>query len=357
MCTHNQPVRGRGATCNPANRFNQCSLEAFDDGWGSLDAPVDKLKTELHADSCNSALVFNQSPDIPFDRSLNPYRGCEHGCVYCFARPSHAWLDCSPGLDFETRIFYKQDAASLLRGQIGKRSYCCKPLALGANTDAYQPAERKLGITRSLLKVLYEHRHPVAITTKSALVERDIDLLAAMSEQNLVHVMLSVTTLDRKLARSLEPRAAAPQRRLETIRRLRNAGIPVGVLIAPVIPVLNDAEIETILDTVRAAGAVTAGYIMLRLPHELGELFSRWLELHRPLTSRHVMNRLKEMRNGKCNDSRFGTRMRGTGIYAQLIRKRFDTAKKKLDFPGMPEFDCSRFRITADAGGQLSLLP
>jgi len=348
-------IKGRAAVNNPANRFHDYRHEAFDDGWGIPDADLDAPETELIADASRSVLVYNQSPDVPFDRSVNPYRGCEHGCVYCFARPTHAYLDCSAGLDFETKIFYKANAAELLEQALAKPRYRCQPLALGVNTDAYQPAERKLKITRGILEVLLAHRHPVGIVTKSALLERDLDLLADMAGRDLVHVMVSVTSLDKRLARSMEPRAAAPRRRLETIRRLSAAGIPVGVLVAPVIPALNDHEIESILATVREAGALTAGYVMLRLPHEVKDLFRSWLERHAPLKADHVMKRIRDIRGGRENDSQFGRRMRGTGVYAELIQKRFESALARLSFQGMPAFDCSRFRSVRKSAPQLEL--
>ena len=348
-------IRGRAAVSNPASRFHAWRHEAFDDGWGTADEDFDEPGTELIADASRSLIVYNQSPDVPFDRSINPYRGCEHGCVYCFARPTHAYLDCSAGLDFETRIFYKSNAAEILADELGKPCYQCQPLALGVNTDAYQPAERKLKISRRVLEVLLAHRHPVSIVTKSALVERDLDLLADMASRNLVHVMVSVTSLDKTLARTLEPRAAAPRRRLEIIKHLSAAGIPVGVLLAPVIPVLNDGEIESILARVREAGALTAGYVMLRLPREVKDLFSSWLQRHRPLMADHVMHRIRDIRGGRENDSRFGRRMRGTGVYAQLIEKRFAMALARLSFEGMPAFDCSQFRVPRPYTPQLEL--
>ncbi|MEN8760826.1 MAG: PA0069 family radical SAM protein [Thiogranum sp.] len=355
MTESRKRIKGRAVLNNPANRFQACRHEIFDDGWGEQDADPDTPATELIRDASRSVLVYNQSPDVPFDRSVNPYRGCEHGCVYCFARPTHAYLDCSAGLDFETRIFYKADAAELLEQELGKPRYRCQPIALGVNTDAYQPAERTLKITRGILEVLLAHRHPVGIVTKSALVERDLDLLGDMAGRNLVHVMISVTSLDKRLARSMEPRAAAPRRRLETIRRLSAAGIPVGVLVAPVIPVLNDQEIESILTSVREAGALTAGYVMLRLPREVKDLFKSWLEHHVPLKADHVMKRIRDIRGGRENDSQFGRRMRGTGVYAELIHKRFESALARLSFQGMPAFDCSRFRSVRESAPQLEL--
>ena len=345
---------GRGALSNPDNRFHAAGSEVFDDGWGSLQAPR-ALPTQLIGDRSRSLIVYNQSPDIPFDRSINPYRGCEHGCVYCFARPTHAYLDCSPGLDFETRIFYKPDAASLLQQELSRNTYRCQPIALGVNTDAYQPAERKLGITRALLKVLHDYRHPVGIVTKSALVERDMDILVSMAAQGLVQVTVSVTTLNKQLARTLEPRAATPHRRLETVGRLAEAGIPVGVLVAPVIPFLNDSDIETILASVRAAGALTAGYVMIRLPHEVKGLFRDWLDCHVPDKAEHVMNRIRDLRGGRENDPAFGRRMTGTGVFADLIGQRFAAAVSWLQFPGMPEFNCGSFAPPVAARPQLSL--
>lgn len=355
MSSSRTVLKGRGTATNPANRFHERHVEPFDDGWDAGEGEPQRPRTTLLADSSRSLLVYNRSPDVPFDRSINPYRGCEHGCVYCYARPSHAYLDCSPGLDFETKIFHKPNAAALLRAELARPAYRCQPIALGVNTDAYQPIERDLNITREILQVLLEFRHPVGIVTKSALVERDLDLLTQMAQQRLVHVTVSVTTLDRALARSLEPRAAAPQRRLQTIRALQQAGIPVAVLIAPVIPALNDSEIEIILDAVREAGAISAGYVMLRLPHEVKDLFRDWLQQHQPLKAERVMNRVRDTRGGRDNDSRFGHRMRGSGVYAELIAKRFHTAHRRLGFAELPDYDLGRFRAPGDGGGQLAL--
>lgn len=346
-------IKGRGTGANPANRFHQHQRQAVDDGWGAHEPPP--AQTTLLADVSRSLINYNRSPDVPFDRSINPYRGCEHGCIYCFARPTHAYLDCSPGLDFETRIFYKPRSATLLEQELARPAYRCRPIALGVNTDAYQPAERRLGITRSILELLSACAHPVGIVTKSALVERDLDLLRDMAGRRLVHVMVSVTTLDRELARRMEPRAAAPQRRLDTIRTLSQAGVPVGALVAPVIPVLNDHEIERILKAVREAGALSAGYVVLRLPHEVKDLFRDWLQQHYPLKAAHVMNRLRDLRGGRDYDARFGERMRGTGVFAELIRKRFDSACARLDFPGLPDFDTAQFRPPHKRGPQMVL--
>lgn len=348
-----QVHKGRGATRSPANRYSAFSREDIDDGWGNLDLPVDAPRTTLSIDTSRRVITYNDSPDVGFDRSINPYRGCEHGCTYCFARPTHAWLGLSPGLDFETRLFYKPDAPALLRKELAAHSYRCAPIAVGINTDGYQPSERKLGLTRAILEVLLETGHPFSIVTKSALIERDIDLIGAAAARGLAEVALSITTLDAGLARRMEPRAAAPARRLETVRALSAAGVPVTVMIAPLIPVLTDHELETLLSEARAAGAQNAGYVLLRLPHELKEMFRDWLAQHEPLKAQHVMNRLRDCRGGEDYDARFGARMRGTGIFAELLRKRFRIAYAKLGFADTPPLDCSQFR--APDAGQLSL--
>lgn len=348
-------THGRGASTNPDNRFAEHRHEAFDDGWGTLDEPAPPLRTELFVDASKSLITYNDSPDIPFDRSINPYRGCEHGCVYCYARPSHAYLGLSPGLDFESRLFHKPDAAALLRKELSKPGYVCAPIALGVNTDAYQPIERKLGLTRALIEVLSEFNHPFSIVTKSALVERDIDLLAAMAKRHLVQVAITLTTFDRRLARTLEPRAAAPERRLETIRRLHAADVPVSVSVSPVIPFLNDHELETILQSAREAGACDASYVLLRLPHEVNGLFQDWLSVHYPLKAERILHRIYDSRGGKAYDSRFGTRMRGEGHYADLIASRFRMGYRKCRFPGPAPLDCSHFRVPGRAQ-QLGLL-
>jgi DNA repair photolyase len=340
--------RGRGATFSPDNRYSATSHEALDDGWGILDEPLEPLVTTVTEDTSRTVIAYNDSPDVGFDRSINPYRGCEHGCVYCFARPSHAWLGLSPGLDFESRLFCKPDAPELLKKELGARGYRPAPIAVGINTDGWQPVERKLRITRRVLEVLVACRHPFSIVTKSALIERDLDLLREAAAHNLVSVAVSITTLDRKLARRMEPRAAAPHRRLEVIKNLSSAGVPVGVLVAPLIPVLTDSEMERILETARACGAGAAGYVLLRLPHELKELFTAWLETHHPLKAAHVMNRIRDLRGGKDYDSRFGARMRGTGEYAELIAKRFAIAEKKLGFGDFPPLDTTQFMPPRD---------
>ncbi len=351
----NRPRRGRGALNNPDNRFHEHSVGAVDDGWGSLDQNLEPLVTSLGKDSSRTVISYNQSPDVPFDRSINPYRGCEHGCVYCFARPTHAYLDLSPGLDFESKLFYKPDAAQLLRKELAHARYRCAPIALGVNTDAYQPVERKLGITRAILEVLLEFRHPVSIITKSALVERDLDLLQDMARAGLVHVVLSITSLDPELARTLEPRAPSPARRLATLQRLNTAGIPTGILLAPLIPVLNDPEMEAILAAVHEAGAQDAAYVLLRLPHEVKPLFHDWLAQHRPLQAKHVIKQLQACRGGRDYDAAFGQRMRGTGVLADLLAQRFKLAYSRLGFTPLPELDTSAFQVPSSERPQLSL--
>lgn len=347
MPTHrtNGPLKGRGTFTNRASRFSAWQGEAFDDGWGSAEPPPQRFTTRIIDDPSRSVVSRNTSPDIPFDRSVNPYKGCEHGCPYCYARPTHAYLDMSPGLDFETRILAKRNAPELLRQTLARRGYTPAPMALGANTDPYQPAERRLGITRGILEVLAQARHPVAIVTKSAMIERDLDVLAEMAGRNLVSVHLSITTLDRDLGRRMEPRAAAPQRRLRTLGVLAEAGVPAGVLFAPVIPALNDAEMESVLTHGRDAGAVSAAYVLLRLPREVEGLFTEWLQAHYPDRAAHVLSLVHQMRGGRGNDPRFGSRMRGTGQHAGIIAARFRVAARRLGLDGRgPALDCSAFR-------------
>ncbi|HMK68192.1 MAG TPA: PA0069 family radical SAM protein [Stellaceae bacterium] len=354
-----QPRKGRGAVGNATGRFEQEVRVATDDGWGSADEEPVPLDTSFTKDTARTIIARNDSPDIPFDRSINRYRGCEHGCIYCYARPSHAFLGLSPGLDFESRIFVKEDAAALLRAELAKPSYRCETIALGANTDPYQPAERKFGITRSVLEVLREFRHPVGIVTKSALVQRDIDILAEMARDRLVVVSVSVTTLDRTLARKMEPRAATPERRLETISALTAAGIPVSVLTAPMIPALNDMEMERILEAAAERGAKAAGYVLLRVPLEIKDLFGEWLETHFPNKTKHVMSLLRETHGGKEYNSQFGTRMSGSGPYAQMLRLRFERACQRLKLNerrGPWRLDTTKFRRPPQKGDQLSLL-
>ncbi|RMG28641.1 MAG: PA0069 family radical SAM protein [Gammaproteobacteria bacterium] len=350
-----QPRRGRGAASNPKNRYERCHVQVEDDGWGGLEAQVQvRLPTRLIPMATRHILARNRSPDVPFDRSVNPYRGCEHGCIYCFARPSHAQLGYSPGLDFETCIHYKPEAAERLREALAAPGYVPAPLALGINTDGWQPVERRLRLSRQLLEVLLEARHPVSIVTKSALIERDIDLLAALARRGLVHVALSVTTLDTALARRMEPRATAPPRRIETLRRLHQAGIPVGVLVAPVIPFLNDGEMERILAVCREAGAGYAGYVLLRLPHEVGSLFEEWLGHHYPERRARILARIRDCHRGRRYDATFGHRMRGAGVYAQLVAARFRRACRRLGYGKPPALEVRRFRPPGP-GGQLSL--
>jgi DNA repair photolyase len=354
------PVRarkGRGAISNPDGRFESCTHAQVDDGWGSTEGEEEgRLRTTLTPDKSKSVISSNDSPDVGFRLSINPYRGCEHGCVYCFARPTHSYLGLSPGLDFETKLFYKCDAAELLVKELRKPGYQCSPIALGINTDAYQPVERTLKITRSILQVLQDFKHPVAVVTKSALVERDLDIIARMAEQNLAQVMFSITTLNSNLSRRLEPRTTAPRRRLEAMRRLAKAGVPVGVMAAPVIPILTDPELEAILTASREAGAESAGYVMLRLPHEVKDLFREWLEHHEPLKAHHVMSVIRDLRGGKDYISTFGVRMRGTGPFAELIARRFALACKRLGLNRRwRELDTTVFAAPSQSGAQMAL--
>lgn len=342
------PIKGRGALRHLPGRFEVTVSEAFDDGWDGAEADefaAPRLRTQVTEETARSIISRNTSPDVGFDRSVNPYRGCEHGCSYCFARPSHAYLNLSPGLDFETRLFAKTNAPELLRRELAKPGYVPAPIALGINTDAYQPIERKLQLTRRLIEVLLETRHPFTLITKNALVERDLDLLVPLAEQNLVSVAFSVTTLDPHLSARLEPRAAAPHARLRAMKRLAEAGVPVGVMAAPMIPWVNDAELEAILEAAREAGAGTAGYVLLRLPHEVAPLFRDWLEAHVPDRAEHVMSTIRQLRGGKDYDSRFGTRMSGQGVYAELLARRFALARRRFGFDGgrFAGLDCSRF--------------
>ncbi len=346
-----QVHKGRGATINPANRFLPTSSAPFDDGWETLSLDLAALPppaTTLTRDASKTVISWNDSPDIGFDRAVNPYRGCEHGCVYCYARPSHAYLGFSPGLDFETRLLFKPDVAELLEKELRKPGYVARPLALGSNTDPYQPVERTLKLTRSVLQVLDRFNHPLSIVTKSAGVVRDLDILQSLARRNLVRVFLSVTTLDASLARVMEPRAATPMRRLAAVSDLARAGVPVGVLAAPMIPGLNDAEMERILAASAKAGANCAGYVLLRLPHELRQIFSGWLEQHFPDRARHVLQLIRETRAGALNDARFGKRFSGTGVYADLLSRRFARAARQLGLENRPELDCSQFAPPAD---------
>ena len=349
--------KGRGAVSNQTGRFEGYEAMAIDDGWNSpLDEDLPPLRTTVTPDATRTIIARNTSPDVPFDRSINPYRGCEHGCVYCFARPTHAFLGLSPGLDFETRLFYKPEAAALLEKELRSPKYTCGVMAMGTNTDPYQPIERELKLTRRILKVLATHDHPVSIVTKSSQIIRDIDILAPMAERRLAQVCISVTTLDRGLARKMEPRAPTPARRLETIRALTGAGIPCGVMAAPMIPVLTDPELESILEAAKAAGAHMVGYVLLRLPLEIKELFREWLDAHVPLKARHVMNAVKDAGGGQIYDPTFGVRQRGTGPYANLLLQRFEKACKRLGLnEGRYRLDKTLFKPPPRKGDQLGL--
>lgn len=347
--------RGRGALSNAAGRFEPHAREAFDDGWQRLD-DLPPFRTSVTVEKPRTIINRNDSPDVGFDRSINPYRGCEHGCVYCFARPTHAYQGLSAGLDFETRLFAKQDAPELLAKELAKAGYEPRTIALGINTDGYQPIEREWRLTRRILEVLSDFGHPVGIVTKSALVLRDLDILAPMAARGLVKVALSVTTLDHKLARIMEPRAATPQRRIDTIRQLSEAGVPTAVLVAPVVPAVTDAELERILDAAAAAGASEAGYVMLRVPLEIRDLFKEWLLEHFPDRYRHVLSLLKEMHGGKEYDSTFGQRMTGTGPYAWTMARRFEIATERLGLNRRHlRLTTRHFRRPPAKGEQLSL--
>ena len=351
--------KGRGAVSNRDGRFEAHARHAVDDGWrhGENDAPP--LKTTVTAETCRTIITENRSPDVPFEASINPYRGCEHGCVYCYARPSHAYLGLSPGLDFESKLYYKPDAPELLEKELARPGYRCRPIALGANTDPYQPIERRHRLTRRLLEVLAAHSHPVAVITKSDLVLRDTDILAPMAARGLASVGVSVTTLDGRLARAMEPRATAPARRLAAIAGLSAAGVPVTVMAAPMIPALNDAELENILEAGRQAGARSAAYILLRLPRELKDLFTEWLQAHYPDRARRVLNQVRACRDGALYASGFGSRMKGTGVFAELLARRFDVACKRLGLKASRaaegDFHTHLFHQPLRAGDQLNL--
>ena len=352
-----QAFKGRGATSNPAVRFDALTHEQTHDGWYE-DEIVEHLSETVLPDRARSVITTNNSPDVGFDQSINPYRGCSHGCVYCFARPTHAYLGLSPGLDFETKLFYKADAVSLLEAELSKPKYVCKPIALGINTDGYQPLEKRLEVTRGILAVLARCRHPVTIVTKSALVVRDMDLLKDLARDRLVSVMLSITSLTNEIKRTLEPRTASPQARLRVIQQLAQSGIPVGVLVAPVIPAITDHEMEDILAAAKEAGASSAGYVLLRLPHEVKVLFRDWLSEHYPDRAKHVMSLINQTRGGKDYDAEFGRRMTGTGPYAELLRTRFELARRKCGFDdahGRHDLTTEFFRPPAADQSQLTL--
>ena len=348
--------RGRGAVSNHVGRFERETREPVDDGWGTIEEEAAPLRTTLTKETPRTIITFNRSPDIPFDRSINPYRGCEHGCVYCFARPSHAFHGLSAGLDFESKLFYKPDGPALLERELSRPSYVVRPIALGMNTDAYQPVEKRLKLTRAFLKILAAHNHPVTLLTKSALILRDMDIIGPMSERGLCRVGVSITTLDGKLCRALEPRAAAPRVRLRTVQTLSEAGIAVTVMMAPIIPALNEAEIEPLLEAVAAHGASGAGYVLLRLPYELKDVMQEWLVQHYPDRAARVINALREMRGGKDYDAQWYQRGRGQGPRAKLIAQRFARAAARLGL------NSTRSRLRTDlfqppvlAGGQYRL--
>ncbi len=350
--------RGRGAVTNPASRYDARVAAPVDDGWSFLtgeELTLPPLPTVLERDASKSAIAWNESPDIGFDRAVNPYRGCEHGCIYCYARPSHAFLGYSPGLDFETRLVFKPDVAGLLEKELSRPGYQPATLALGSNTDPYQPVERTLRLTRSVLEVLERFQHPVSIVTKSAGVLADLDILQRLAEKNLVRVWLSVTTLDPALARVMEPRASTPTRRLHAMEALSKAGVPAALLAAPMIPGLNDAELERIMAAAHRAGARHAGYVLLRLPLELRDMFTAWLNEHVPDRARRVLSMIRETRNGALNDSRFGQRFVGQGPYADLLAQRFERARRQFGFAGRETLDTSLFRVPGRAE-QLALL-
>lgn len=346
------PPRGRGTASNPHNRFAPTTSVPVDNDW--YDEVPKPQVTEIRTELAKTVISRNQSPDLPFERSINPYRGCEHGCIYCYARPSHAYWDLSPGLDFETKLIAKTNAAQVLEEELSRKNYICAPINLGANTDPYQPIERQQRLTRQILEVLLRYRHPVTIVTKGSLILRDLDLLAELARQNLVAVMISLTTLDDELKRILEPRAAAPSARLRAIRVMHEQGIPVGVLCSPMIPMINDRELEALLEAARDAGAQSASYMLLRLPHEVGPLFEEWLAAHYPQRANHVMSLIRQVRGGEIYDSRFGHRFRGEGPFADLLAKRFEVALRRLGLNRRGSFnlDCTAF---APPRSQMSL--
>jgi DNA repair photolyase len=351
----------RGALSQIQGRFETAQRSPFDDGWANEERIDKTFRTEVTEERARSIIARNESPDIPFEQSINPYRGCEHGCIYCYARPSHAYLELSPGLDFETKLFAKTNAVELLKAELSKPGYKAKPIAFGTNTDVYQPIERRYKVMRGLLETLAACHHPLTIVTKSALIERDIDLLAPMAKKNLVKAFVSITTLDHRLARTLEPRAASPQRRVDAIRALAAAGIPCGVMVAPLIPALTDNSLEKVMEAAAKAGATMAGWILLRLPNEVRPLFKEWLAAHYPQRADHVISIVKQSRGGRENDPNFGSRMTGSGNFVDLIGKRFDLACRRLGLNSEDNhmasrdgLDCSRFRPPT-VGGQLGL--
>jgi len=356
VTTFTQQIRGRGARSNRTGRYETELRESFDDGWTLDDEVVEAIKTTVTAEKAKVIITHNDSPDVGFSASINPYRGCEHGCIYCYARPAHAYMGLSPGLDFESKLFFKPEAARLLERELSNPRYRPEIIHIGGNTDPYQPEERKLRVTRELIEVLDRFNNPFSVITKSALILRDLDLLSAMSKKNLVRVAISVTTLDRRLARSMEPRAATPEKRLDAVRRLAGAGVPVIVMFAPCIPGLNDHEMEAVLERAAEAGAKGAGYVALRLPLEIKDLFKEWLATDHPDRAARVMSLVRQIRGGKDYDSQWGKRMKGEGPIAALMSRRFAAAKKRygLDAP-LPPPDLTKFALPPKAGDQLSL--
>ena len=349
-------IRGRGARSNASGRYESQSREGFDDGWTLEDPEPTQLATTLQVEKARKIITHNDSPDVGFSASINPYRGCEHGCIYCYARPAHAYMGLSPGLDFESKLFFKPEAAKLLEKELSKKGYKPEVVHIGGNTDPYQPQERRLAITRSLIEVFLAFRHPFSVITKSALIVRDIDLLAEAAAMKLTRVAISITSLDRKLARSMEPRAATPEKRVDAVRRLSAAGVPVMVMFAPCIPGLNDHEMEAVLERVAQAGATNAGYVALRLPLEIKDLFREWLETDHPDRARRVMSLVRQMRGGKDYDAEWRKRMTGEGPVGELMATRFRAAKRRYGLDqGWDSLDASRFRVPPHAGGQMDL--
>jgi len=349
-------TRGRGAVSNASGRFESRKAEAFDDGWNESDEAPAALKTTVTAERARVIISRNDSPDIGFDRSINPYRGCEHGCIYCYARPAHAYMGLSPGLDFESKLFFKPEGARLLERELAKPGYAPGVIHIGGNTDPYQPQERLLRVTRQILEVMATFRHPLSIITKSALIGRDVDILGPMGQAGLARAAVSITTLDRALARAMEPRAATPERRLEAVRRLTDAGVPTIVMFAPVIPGLNDHELEAVLERASRAGALSAGYVALRLPREIKDLFAEWLAAKRPDRAERVMSLVRQMRGGKDYDSEWGKRMKGEGPIAEILGQRFKFARRRYGLDRvLPPLDVSQFRVPPRAGDQLEL--
>jgi DNA repair photolyase len=356
VTTFTQQLRGRGARSNRSGRYEAEVREAFDDGWTAEDAVPSALATTVSPEKAKVIITRNDSPDVGFGASINPYRGCEHGCIYCYARPAHAYMGLSPGLDFESRLFFKPEAARLLDRELRRPSYSPEIIHIGGNTDPYQPQERKLRVTRSVIEVLERFEHPFSVISKSALVLRDLDILGAMARRNLVRVAISITTLDRRLARSMEPRAATPEKRLDAVRRLSEAGVPVIVMFAPCIPGLNDHEMEAVLGRAADAGARGAGYVALRLPLEIKDLFQEWLASDHPDRARRVMSLVRQMRGGKDYDSQWGKRMKGEGPIAALTARRFASAKARYGLAAsLPPLDLTRFRVPPRPGDQMDL--